>query len=81
MTYVDAVAQSVMAGCDFSDKEYEQNIPAAFREGKLTEARLDDALRFLSNDVPVGRRHTAWLITSNRLVPPEGIEELLRTAG
>jgi len=44
MTYVDAVALSVMAGCDFSDKEYEQNIPTAVREGKLTEARLNDAL-------------------------------------
>jgi beta-glucosidase len=44
MTYVDAVAQSVMAGCDFSDKEFEQNIPTAVREGKLTEARLNDAL-------------------------------------
>ena len=44
MTYVDAVAQSLMAGCDFSDKEYRENIPAAVREGKLTEARLDDAL-------------------------------------
>jgi len=44
MTYVDAVAQSVMAGCDFSDKEFEQYIPAAVRDGKLTEARLDDAL-------------------------------------
>ncbi len=45
MTYVDAVAQSVMAGCDFSDKEYQENIPAAVREGKLTLARLDDAVR------------------------------------
>jgi beta-glucosidase len=44
MTFVDAVAQSVMAGCDFSDKEYENNIPAAVREGKLTEARLNDAV-------------------------------------
>ena len=44
MTYVDAVAQSVMAGCDFSDKEFEQNIPAAVREGKITEERLNDAL-------------------------------------
>ncbi len=44
MTYVDAVAQSVMAGCDFSDKEYMENIPAAVREGKLTEERLNDAL-------------------------------------
>ena len=44
MTYVDAVAQSLMAGCDFSDKEYEVNIPAAVREGKLTEERLNDAV-------------------------------------
>ncbi len=44
MTYVDAVAKSLMAGCDFSDKEFEQYIPAAVREGKLTEARLNDAL-------------------------------------
>src|ERR1035441_8147905 len=33
-----------MAGCDFSDSEFMQYIPAAVREGKLTEARLDDAL-------------------------------------
>ena len=44
MTYVDAVAQSLMAGCDFSDKEFMDNIPAAMREGKLTEERLNDAL-------------------------------------
>lgn len=44
MSYVDAVAQSLMAGCDFSDKEFRENIPAAVREGKLTEARLNDAL-------------------------------------
>lgn len=44
MDYVDAVAQSVMAGCDFSDKEYEQSIPEAVRSGKLSEARLNDAL-------------------------------------
>ena len=44
MTYVDAVAKSLMAGCDFSDKEFEQNIPAAVRQGKLTEERLNDAL-------------------------------------
>ena len=44
MTYEDAVAQSLMAGCDFSDKEFEDNIPAAARDGKLAEARLDDAL-------------------------------------
>jgi len=45
MAYEDAVAQSVMAGCDFSDQEFQDNIPAAVRDGKLTEARLDDAVR------------------------------------
>lgn len=45
MTYVDAVAQSLMAGCDFSDREFEEHIPAAVREGKLSEERLDDAVR------------------------------------
>ena len=44
MTYTDAVAKSLMAGCDFSDKEYRENIPAVVREGKLSEARLNDAL-------------------------------------
>ena len=44
MNFVDAVAQSLMAGCDFSDKEFETNIPAAVQSGKLTEARLDDAV-------------------------------------
>ncbi len=44
MTYEDAVAKSLMAGCDFSDKEFMDNIPGAVRAGKLTEGRLDDAL-------------------------------------
>lgn len=44
MTLVDAVAQSVMAGCDFSDREYRDNIPIAVRAGKLTEERLNDAV-------------------------------------
>lgn len=42
--YADAVAESVMAGCDFSDKEFREYIPAAVREGKLSETRLDDAV-------------------------------------
>ena len=44
MPYLDTVAQALMSGCDFSDKEFEQYIPAAVREGKVTESRLDDAL-------------------------------------
>lgn len=45
MTFADAVAQSLMAGCDFSDREFMENIPTAVREGKLTEERLNDAVR------------------------------------
>ena len=45
MGYVDAVAKSLMAGCDFSDREFEEHIPQALREGKLSRERLDDALR------------------------------------
>jgi beta-glucosidase len=44
MTFVDAVAKSLEAGCDFSDREFMTNIPVAVREGKLSEARLNDAL-------------------------------------
>jgi beta-glucosidase len=45
MDFTDAVARSLEAGCDFSDKEFMDNIPAAVRAGKLSETRLDDALR------------------------------------
>jgi beta-glucosidase len=44
MTYENAVAKSLIAGCDFSDKEFETYIPAAVRQGLLPEARLNDAL-------------------------------------
>ena len=44
LSYADAVAESVMAGCDFSDKEFREYIPEAVGEGKLSEARLDDAV-------------------------------------
>ncbi len=40
----EAVAKSLMAGCDFSDKEFRLNIPGAVKDGLLSEARLDDAL-------------------------------------
>ncbi|MEO0039800.1 MAG: hypothetical protein RIS38_748 [Verrucomicrobiota bacterium] len=45
MSYVDAVAKSVTAGTDFSDKEYRLHIPEAVRAGKLSAERLDDAVR------------------------------------
>jgi hypothetical protein len=34
--------------------------------------RLDDALKFIVSELPLGRRLTAWTITGNRLIPPEG---------
>jgi beta-glucosidase len=44
MSVENAVAQSLMAGCDFSDDEFTKQIPAAIKDGLLTEDRLDDAL-------------------------------------
>ena len=44
MGYEEAVARSLLAGCDFSDKEFMTYIPAAVRQGLLPEARLNDAL-------------------------------------
>ncbi|MEO5996586.1 MAG: glycoside hydrolase family 3 C-terminal domain-containing protein [Chitinophagaceae bacterium] len=50
MSYEQAVAQSLVAGCDFSDKEFMQYIPAAVRQGLLPEARLNDAVYRVMRD-------------------------------
>jgi beta-glucosidase len=50
MTYEDAVAQSINAGCDFSDKEFMQYIPAAVNKGLLTEAKLNESLARVMRD-------------------------------
>lgn len=56
MSYEQAVAQSLNAGCDFSDKEFMEYIPVAVKQGILPEARLNDAVyrvmrdRFLLGD-------------------------------
>ncbi|MBO0321524.1 glycoside hydrolase family 3 C-terminal domain-containing protein [Muricauda sp. CAU 1633] len=44
MTYEIAVAESLNAGVDFSDKEFMEYIPNAVRQGLLPESRLDDAV-------------------------------------
>lgn len=44
MTYEDAVAQSIIAGCDFSDAEYMNYLPSAVRQGKLPEAGFNNAV-------------------------------------
>ena len=50
MTFEEAVAQSLMAGCDFSDIEFRQNIPKAVQMGLLSIDRLDDAVYRVMRD-------------------------------
>lgn len=50
MTYEEAVAKSIIAGCDFSDKEYRENIPKAVAMGILPIERLDDAVYRVMRD-------------------------------
>jgi hypothetical protein len=49
--------------------------------GELTDRRdfasLDEALRFITSKLPLGSRHTAWVISGGRLVAPEHIPELI----
>src|SRR5581483_5704464 len=45
MSFEQAVAQSLNAGCDFSDKEFRTSIPAAVKQGLVSEDRLNDAVR------------------------------------
>lgn len=72
MTYVDAVAQGIMAGCDFSDLEYQKHIPAAVREGKLTMERLDDALRrVLRSRMKLGEFDPFESVSYSKISPSE----------
>lgn len=50
MTYEEAVAKSIIAGCDFSDKEYRENIPKAVAMGILPIERLNDAVYRVMHD-------------------------------
>ncbi|MCC8424065.1 glycoside hydrolase family 3 C-terminal domain-containing protein [Mucilaginibacter sp. UR6-11] len=50
MSYEEAVAQSINAGCDFSDKEFMQYIPIAVNKGLLTIAKLDESLSRVMRD-------------------------------
>lgn len=77
MTYEDAVAQSLNAGCDFSDREFMENIPGAVRKGLLPEARLNDALyRVLRDRFRMGEFDPASMvpfssISTNVICSPE----------
>jgi beta-glucosidase len=68
MSYEQAVAKSLIAGCDFSDKEFETHLPAAVRQGLLPEARLNDAVfRVLRDRIRLGE------FDSQELVPYSSI--------
>jgi beta-glucosidase len=70
MSFEDAVAQSLRAGCDFSDKEFMEYIPAAVRRGLLPESRLDDALfRVLRARFRLGEFDPPALVPYSRISP------------
>jgi beta-glucosidase len=70
MTYEDAVAKSLIAGCDFSDKEFETYIPAAVRQGLLPQERLDDALhRVLRDRFRLGEFDPPQIVPYSRISP------------
>jgi beta-glucosidase-like glycosyl hydrolase len=70
MTYEDAVAKSLIAGCDFSDKEFETYIPAAVRQGLLPQERLNDALyRVLRDRFRLGEFDPPEMVPYSRISP------------
>jgi beta-glucosidase len=70
MSYEEAVARSLQAGCDFSDDEYMKYIPAAVRLGLLPEARLNDALRRVLRDrIRLGEFDPPGLVPYSRIAP------------
>jgi beta-glucosidase len=86
LTFVDAVAESLMAGCDFSDREFMENIPAAVRADKLTEARLNDAVtRVLRTRMRLGEfdpqeKNPYGRISTNVICSPEHRQLALKAA-
>lgn len=70
MTFEDAVAQSLNAGCDFSDREYMEYIPAAVKKGLLSEERLNDALyRVMYNRFHLGEFDPASMVPFSKISP------------
>lgn len=86
MTYEEAVGKSLEAGCDFSDDEFQKFIPAAVRQGLLSESRVNDALtRVLRDRFRLGEFDPAALVPfsgiSRNVIDSAGHRKLaLRTA-
>jgi beta-glucosidase len=70
VSFEQAVADSLKAGCDFSDDEFMKYIPAAARQGLLPEARLNDALyRVLRDRIRLGEFDPPELVPYSRISP------------
>ncbi len=70
MTFEDAVAQSLNAGCDFSDKEFMDYIAAAVKKGLLSEERLNDALyRVMYNRFRLGEFDPPSMVPYSKISP------------
>ncbi len=70
MSFEEAIAQSLNAGCDFSDKEFMEYIPAAVRKGLLPVARLDDALfRVLTERFRLGEFDPPAMVPYSKIAP------------
>ncbi|WP_293788749.1 glycoside hydrolase family 3 C-terminal domain-containing protein [uncultured Pedobacter sp.] len=50
ISFEEAVAKSINAGCGFSDKEFMQYIPAAIQKGYLTEDKLNESVARVMRD-------------------------------
>jgi beta-glucosidase len=86
MTGKTAVADALNAGCDFDDDDYWKQIPAAVRDGLVSEARVNDALyRLFHNRIRLGEFDPPDLVPFNKISPdviccPEHRALALRTA-
>ncbi len=70
MAFEDAVAKSLIAGCDFSDREFEQYIPEAVRQGLLPPERLDDAVyRVLRDRFRLGEFDPPEMVPFSQISP------------
>jgi beta-glucosidase len=68
MTYPEAVAKSLIAGCDFSDKEFEVHLPTAVLQGLLPEERLNDAVfRVLRDRIRLGEFDPQELVPYSKI--------------
>jgi beta-glucosidase len=70
MSFPEAVARSMNAGCDFSDSEFMKYIPAAVKQGLLPESRLNDAVyRVMRDRFRLGEFDPPEMVPYSRISP------------